>query len=74
MLSDRTVRKINDQIQDKLRRLDSIITSPEEREEIRKDLIVLRDLLTPPTEKLSTETQTDSIVHEICELLRNRRR
>lgn len=72
MLSDRTVRKINDQIQDKLRALDHPFKTSEEKEEIRKDLIVLRDLLTPPTEKLSTET--DSIVHEICEYLRQRRR
>lgn len=73
MLSDRTVRRVNEQIQEKLRKLDSILTSSEEKEEIRKDLIVLRDLLTPPTEKLSHETQTDSIIHEICEYLRQRR-
>jgi restriction endonuclease S subunit len=71
MLSDSNVRRINSEIANKLSKLDSFCTSTEEKEEIRKDLIVLRDLLDIRIEEQKAET---SLVAEICEILRNSRR
>jgi len=74
MLTEANVRRINDKIADKVRELDSIFTSPEKREEIRKDLIVLNDLLRAHKDEEHDPEHTQNLVDEICRILRNARR
>lgn len=74
MLSDENIRRINNQIDSKLRELDRPFKSSEEKEEIRKDLIVLNDLLrTHKEEEVETQPST-KLVDEIAQILRTHRR
>ena len=74
MLSENNIRRINNQIEKKLRELDRPFTSSEDKEEIRKDLIVLNDLLKIHEEPEEPKPAPDSLIDEICSLLRNRHR
>lgn len=70
MLTDANVRRINDKIKDKLVELDSIFSDSEKKEETRKDLIVLVDLLriyeTPKTQSELSSPE------DLIEMLRRR--
>lgn len=73
MLDRNTINQMNIQIQRDLRTLNSIISSPEDREEARKNIAVLTEILNPQ-EKETPEPQSNGLVNEICSLLRDRRR
>lgn len=68
MLSSDNIRRINNQIHDKLNKLHSQ-TPSEEREEIRKDLTVLGDLLHIYKEEADS---TQKPVEDHIEMLRRR--
>lgn len=73
MLSPNTIAQMNRRIQDDIRTLGSIISSPEEKEEARKNIAVLTEILNPRTEKTGAPSK-NSLVDELCGLLRDRRR
>lgn len=73
MLHRLTIAKINRQIEEELRLVDRAFATHQEKMEALERVAALKALFDSPTET-ETESTTDSLVHEICEILRTRRR